>query len=94
MTQHNVYTLSSENTTQITPRGVHSGMDITLQNVNSSGYVYVGGEGVNSENYGYRIQPDSAISFELSGSDSLHAIAQNNDAKLAVIQIELESQDG
>jgi hypothetical protein len=94
MTQHNVYTLSSEDATPITPLGTHSGMDITLQNVNNVGYIYVGGENLTAENYGYRIHPHHAVSFELAGQDFLYAIAQNDDAKLAVIRIDLESQNG
>ena len=68
-------------------------MDITLQNVGESGYVYVGGEVVSTTNYGYRILPDHAISFELAGQDALYLIADNADTPVAVITINLEQQD-
>lgn len=93
MTTHNVYTLSDSETTQITPNGTHSGMDITIQNVNTSGHVYVGGDGVTSSNYGYRIMPNHAISFELAGEDDLYLIAENNEMKAAVIKINLEGHN-
>jgi len=90
MTTHNIYTLSDSTATRITPNGTHSGMDITIQNVNLDGYIYVGGEGVTASSYGYRLMPSHAISFELSGSDDLYLIAENADMDAAVLQINLE----
>jgi hypothetical protein len=69
---------------------MHSGMDITLQNVDATAYVYIGGEGVTSSNYGYRIAPGHAISWELPEKDSLYAITDTNSSKLAVLKTGLE----
>lgn len=91
MTQHNLVTLSNTSATLISPPNTHSGTDITIQNVNASGYVYVGGESVSSTNYGYRLLPNHAISFELDGRDSLFAISSAPAMKAAVIQISLET---
>jgi hypothetical protein len=90
MTQHSIKTISNTQSVKLTPIKVHSGMDITLQNVSSSGYIYIGDEGVTESNYGYRIQPNHAISFELPGKNSLYAIASAPNMKLAIIQISLE----
>ena len=89
-TIHNLYTLSNSAATRLTPLGMHSGMDITLQNVHETAYVYVGGEGVTSSNYGYRIAPGHAISWELPEKDSLYAITDTNNSKLAVLKTSLE----
>jgi hypothetical protein len=75
---------------RITPNGTHSGMDITIQNVNESGNIYIGGEGVSTTNYGYKIVPSGAISFELPGRDALYLIADEADSQAAIIQIGLE----
>lgn len=91
MTQHALTTLSMSEATRLTPNGVHSGIDITLQNVNASGYIYVGGEGVSSENYGYRIMPNHAISVELNGASSLYATSSAPGMKVAVLNTSLES---
>ena len=91
MTQHALTALSNTTATLLTPFGSHSGLDITLQNVNASGYIYVGGEGVTSSNYGYRIPANGAISFELPGYDSLYAIASTTSMSVAVISIGLET---
>ena len=90
MTTHSLTTLSNTDAVRLTPNGDHSGMDITLQNVNASGYVYIGGEGVTTSNYGYRIMPNHAISFELPGYDALYAISSAPEMKLAIIKTGLE----
>lgn len=89
-THHRLYELNNAVPVKITPDGKHSGMDITIQNVNTSGHVYVGGEGVTTTNYGYRVLPNHAISFELSGADDLYLIADSADMYAAVIKLRLE----
>jgi hypothetical protein len=91
MTTHSLTTLSSTTATRLTPLGLHSGMDITVQNVHDSAIVYLGGEGVTSSDYGYRLNPGLAISFELPGRDALYAISNTNNSKVAVLKTNLES---
>lgn len=91
MTQHSLIELSNISATRLTPNGIHSGMDITLQNANASGYIYIGGENVSASDYGFRILPNHSISFELPGRNELYAISSINEMNLAVIKINLES---
>ena len=91
MTIHALTTLSNSTATRLTPLGLHSGMDITIQNVHESAVVYIGGQGVTSSNYGYRLNPGSAISFELPGRDALFAVSNTNNSKVAVLKTNLES---
>lgn len=91
MTSHVKLTLSNTAETRLTPSGVHSGMDITVQNVDGSAYVFLGGEGVTSSDYGFRIAPGAAISFELPGKDVLYAISDTNGSSIAVLKTNLES---
>ena len=93
MTEHNIYTLSDTTETRLTPLGTHSGIDITIQNINSSGYIYLGNEDVTTSSYGFRILPNHSISFELAGEDSLFAVSSINGMSAAVIKIGLESQN-
>jgi hypothetical protein len=90
MTQHSLTALSNATATRMTPPGSHGGMDITLQNVNTTGYIYIGGEGVTSSSYGFRILPNHSISFELSSNDALYAISSVDAMNIAMIQIGLE----
>ena len=89
-TTHSIVSLNSSTATKITPGGTHSGFDITIQNINSTGYVYVGGEGVTTSNYGFRILPNHSISFELAGKDHLYLISSAGSMSAAVIMIALE----
>jgi len=91
MTTHALTTLSSTTATRLTPNGLHSGIDITIQNVHESATVYVGGEGVTSSDYGYRLLAGNAVSFELPGRDALYAITSTNNSQVAVIKTGLES---
>jgi hypothetical protein len=91
MTTHALTTLSNISATRLTPNGVHSGMDITIQNVHESAYVYVGGENVTASDYGYRIAPGAAFSIELPGQDSLYAISTVNSSKVAILKTGLET---
>jgi hypothetical protein len=75
----------------LTPNGTHSGLDVTIQNVHASAVVYIGGTGVTSSNYGYRLDPATAFSIELSGRDALYAITDTNGSKVAVLSTSLES---
>jgi hypothetical protein len=65
-------------------------MDITIQNLDSEAYVYIGGEGVTTESFGYRLAPASAISFELPGKNALYAIADTAGAQVSVLKTGLE----
>lgn len=89
--EHSLVTLSNTTATRLTPNGKHSGMDITLQNVNDSGYIYIGGEGVTSSNYGFRIMPNHSFSIELNGNDAIYATASTNGLSLAVLKARLEA---
>lgn len=90
MTTHALIQLNTSTANRLTPRGMHSGMDITVQNLSDTAYVYIGGDGVNSEDFGYRLSPGSAWSVELPGLDALYAITDTNDSYIAVLQTGLE----
>jgi hypothetical protein len=94
MAQHRLLELSNTVPTRLTPNGMHGGMDFTLQNVNDSGYIYLGGnDTLSSTNYGFRIMPNHSVSFELPSFDAIYAIASNSNMKIAIIQTGLESQN-
>ena len=93
MTEHQIYTLASDSATKLTPGSTHSGFDITIQNNNAAGYVYVGGEGVTTSSYGFRILPNHSISFELPSKDHLYLVSSTSGLTAAVIKTGLESKD-
>lgn len=87
---HALTTLSDTTATRLTPAGMHSGIDITIQNVSATGYAYLGNENVSTSNYGFRIMPNHSISFELPEKDVIYAIGSSNGIQIAVIKINLE----
>ena len=90
MTSHALTTLSSSTATKLTPNGTHSGLDITIQNISDTAYVYLGGAGVTALSYGYRLAPGAAWSVELPGRNALYAITDTNNSKVAVLKTSLE----
>jgi hypothetical protein len=91
MTTHSITVLSNLTATRLTPNGVHSGLDITIQNVDTTAYVYLGGEGVSASSYGYRLSPAAAWATELPGRDALYAISDTNGSSIAIIKTGLET---
>lgn len=91
MTTHSLITLDSSTPTRLSPAGIHSGCDLTVQNVNPSGYIYLGNSSVSSSNYGFRIMPNHSVSFELPGKDSMYAISSIDDMEAAIMITNLES---
>lgn len=90
MTTHSTTTLTSSSATLVSPLGIHSGVDITIQNLDSEAYVYLGGEGVTTSDFGFRIAPATAVSFELPGKDALYAVSSVNGSQVAVLKTGLE----
>lgn len=91
MAQHSLINLSNTATTRLTPNGVHSGLDLTIQNLSDGSYVYLGSnDAVSSTDFGFRLSPGNAISFELSGKDSIYAVSQDASAQIAVFKTGLE----
>lgn len=90
MTTHNLITLATANeAVRVTPPGLHSGLDVTIQNVGSS-IIYIGSESVTTSNYGFKLAADAAFSVELPGSDSLYAVSESDSATIAVLSFNLE----
>lgn len=92
MAQHQIVALGNT-ASRISPLGVHGGIDITLQNVNDAGYIYIGSSNnVTTTDYGFRIMPNHSISFELPSIDAIYAIS-SSPMNLAVMITGLESQN-
>lgn len=90
---HNTIQLGNTEPIAVSVTGQHAGRDITIQNISDTAYVYLGGEGVDSENFGYRIAPHGAWSVELRQQEVIYAVTSENGSYVAVIQLGLESQD-
>lgn len=71
---HEMFEIDSSQAVAITPLK-HSGRDVTIQNLDPSAELYIGGPNVSTTNFGYRIGPNSAWSIELRRDETIYAIA-------------------
>lgn len=93
MVKHSIVSLSDSEAVALSPSITHAGTDITIQNINTVGYIYIGNESVTTTSYGYRLSPNNAISFELPGTDHLYAVGSSDGLQAAVLMTALEVGD-
>lgn len=90
MASHNTFQVNGT-PVRVTPLGVHSGMDITIQNTSLDNNVFLGGQGtLNSSTFGYMMPPLSTFSVELASQDAIYAVSENDGALVAVFRLGLE----
>jgi hypothetical protein len=90
-TYHEIVTLSDSEPIELTPEGkIHSGLDVTVQNLSETAYVYIGAQDVSTESYGFRIPPNSGFSVELNPRDELYAISSVDQSQVALLRVLLE----
>jgi hypothetical protein len=90
-TVHETFTLTTSGTAyEIFPALGGNGRDVTLQNNNATANVFIGGPGVTTSNYGFKLVPNAAISFELDGTDNIWAVGSANSATINIMRIDLE----
>ena len=89
-TFHDLLTLSNATATELSPGANHSGLDVTVQNVDDTANVFVGASTVTASDYGFKLVPGAGISFEPNPKDRLYVISDVNESKAALIRIFLE----
>lgn len=89
-TYHELVALSNSTATELTPGARHSGLDLTVQNVDETAVVYIGGEGVTASNYGFKLTSGAGFSIELNPNDRLYAISDTNESEVALLRALLE----
>jgi len=87
---HDLITLSDSAATELTPGARHSGLDVTIQNVDETAVVYIGGSTVTTSDYGFKLTPGAGFSIELNPNDRLYAIADTNNSNAARLRALLE----
>ena len=86
-TTHNTLYVSDTSTVIVDATGGF-GHDVTIQN-NGSEVLFLGGNNVNNEDFGFKLAPNAAISFELDGQDAIYGYC-NNSTFVTVLRINLE----
>jgi hypothetical protein len=95
MTQHAIVTLSDTTPTLVSQPGkVFLGEDLTIQNIDGSAEVFVGGPDVSATSYGFKLAPGGAISFEVPARDKIYVISDTDESEVAVLRLGLETSEG
>jgi hypothetical protein len=89
-TFHDLLILSNATASELSPGANHSGLDVTVQNVDDTANVFIGASTVTASDYGFKLAPGAGISFELNPKDRLFAISDVNNSNAALIRIFLE----
>jgi hypothetical protein len=89
-TYHELVTLSDSTATELTPGARHSGLDLTVQNVDDTAIIYIGGEGVTTSSYGFKLTPGAGFSIELNPNDRLYVISDTDSSEAALLRALLE----
>ena len=89
-TYHELVTLSDSTATELTPGARHSGLDLTVQNVDDTAIIYIGGEGVTTSSYGFKLTPGAGFSIELNPNDRLYVISDTDASEAALLRALLE----
>jgi len=90
-TVHATHTLTTSGTAyEILPANGGNGKDVTIQNNNATATVLIGGPGLTTSNYGFKIVAGAAISFELDGTDPMWAVSATDAATVNTLTIDLE----
>jgi hypothetical protein len=63
----------------LSPTATHSGVDITIQN-NSVSDIFIGPASVTTTTFGFKLPPNSAISFALKGFDEIYGVSATNSS--------------
>jgi len=88
MIKHNLVSISNTTAASLDiSEVVRSSFTLIIQNINTTGYIYIGNSGVTSSNYGFRISPNQAFTIEMPSSQNLYAIGSDPGLQAAIMEI-------
>lgn len=61
---------------------------VIVQNINSSGFIYLGNYSITTSKYGFKLYPGQGITIELNSWSTLYAIASAPNMSVAVMEID------
>mgnify|MGYP006269592995 CR=1 FL=1 len=61
---------------------------ISIQNLDSSHYVFLGDSTVTTSSYGFRIDPDQTFTIVLSAKDEIYAVTDVGNTQIAILKVQ------
>ena len=62
-------------------------LSISIQNLHSSHFVFLGDESVTTASYGFRLDPGQTFTADLSPEDDIYAVTDTGTTDIALIRI-------
>ncbi len=85
---HRIVTLNSTATSLVNKSSaVDSRCTLSIQNIKTIGYAYLGNASVTTTNYGHKLYPGQSFTIELSKSDDLYAVGDSG-VQVALFEID------
>lgn len=88
---HQVVTLYASATTQLNPianiPNYCEGLTLSIQNISTGNYVYVGDGSTSSANFGFRLSPNQSISLDLDPSDTITVATNDTSTQVALMRV-------
>jgi hypothetical protein len=79
MIRHQIKPLSTTVPVELTIEdSINSVCTLVVQNVDATGYIYIGNSSVSSSDYGFMIYPSQAFTVELRPFDRIYAVASGS----------------
>lgn len=89
MIRHQLKEISNSSATSLDiTEAIKSAYTLIVQNVNASGYIYIGNSGVTTLNYGYKLHPGQGITIELPARSTMSAIASVSGMNVSIMEID------
>lgn len=63
-------------------------MVLSIQNIMTTGYAYLGNESVSSSDYGHKLYPGQSFTIELAPSDKIFAVG-DADVSIALFKLDI-----
>lgn len=90
-TVHETVTLTTSDTAyEIIPKLGGNGKDVTIQNNNASAMVFIGGPEVSTSDYGFKLIPGTAISFNLDPKENVYGASDTDGATVNIMRMNPE----
>lgn len=87
---HRIVTLNSTAQSLVNKSSaIDSRCTLSVQNIMSTGYAYLGNSSVTTTNYGHKLYPGQSFTIELSKSDDLHGVGDSG-VQVALFEIDRE----
>jgi hypothetical protein len=86
--KHRIETLSGTALELTSNNVIDPFISLSIQNIMTSGYAYIGGSNVSTSNYGHKLYPGQSFTIDLAPKDNIYAVGDSG-VQVAIFILEL-----